>query len=102
MFAIGYPYLTKLIITTTAKDAIEELSRIKEWNLISLDHDLDGQVYVASENFNTGFTVAKFIKENNIKFNLCVIHTLNEYAVPKMLEVLKDTGKVIYRPCVDL
>lgn len=101
-FQICYPYIDKLIIVTIAKDAIEELNKTKEFNLIMLDHDLDGKVYTNSENFNNGYQVCKFIKENNIKYGLCIIHTLNEYAAPKMLDMLKDTGQVIYKPCVDL
>ncbi len=102
LFQLTFPFMGKLIITTTAKDAIDELARLKEFNIIMLDHDLDGQVYVKPENPNTGYQVAKFIKENSVKFDLCIIHTLNEFAAPKMLDVLKDTGKVIYKPCVDL
>jgi CheY-like chemotaxis protein len=102
LFSITFPYMNKLIVVTTAKDAMDELERLKEFNVIMLDHDLDGQVYVKPENPNTGYQVAKFIREHKIKFDLCIVHTLNEYAVPKMLEVLKDSGKVIYKPCVDL
>lgn len=101
-FTVCYPYAKKIIIATTATDAIEELVRYPEWALIMLDHDLDGQVYVASENSNTGYQVCKFIKEKGIKYGTCIIHTLNEYAAPKMLKELEGTGRAIYKPCVDL
>jgi len=96
--------MDRLIMTTTAKIAIEELSRFKKWNVIMLDHDLDGQVYVNPENENTGYQVAKFIVENKIKFDTCIIHTLNDYAAPKMIGLLNiaNLGKVVYKPCVDL
>lgn len=105
MFQIAYPVLEKLVIVTTAKAAKEELGRYKEWDFIMLDHDLDGQVYCKNENENenTGYQVAKFIKENKIKFKVCIIHTLNEYAVPKMMKELEGVeGQVVYKPCVDL
>lgn len=102
MFELTFPFLHKLVITTTAKSAVEELSREKKWNVIMLDHDLDGQVYVNPENLNTGYQVAKYIKEFKVEFQLCILHSLNEYAVPRMQDVLKGCGKVIYKPCVDL
>jgi CheY-like chemotaxis protein len=106
MFEISFPIMKTLVITTTAKAAIEELERFKHWDIIMLDHDLDGKVYCNSENFNTGYTVAKFIVTNSNTFFYCFIHTLNDIAVPKMLDVLKlsdcKEGKVIYKPCVDL
>ncbi len=105
MFVICYPLMERLIITTTAKAAKEELSKQESWNVIMLDHDLDGQVFVNPENFNTGYQVCKYIIEKNIKFELCIIHTLNDYVVKKMMDCLnKNTvgGKVIYKPCLDL
>jgi len=101
MFSICYPIMEKLVIVTTARKAKHELSMC-DWNVIMLDHDLDGQVYTLSENENTGYQVAKFIKEHNIKYELVIIHSLNEFAVPKMQVALEGTGKVIYRPCMDL
>ena len=105
MFQISFPIMERLVITTTAKAAIEELKQFKHWDIIMLDHDLDGQIYCASENFNTGYQVAKFIVENKNTCFYCIVHTLNDLAAPKMIGLLNKTtrtGKVIYKPCVDL
>ena len=103
MFEICYPNVRKLVIVTTAEAAKRELSDGSMWNVIMLDHDLDGKVYTDSEEENNGYQVAKFMVEAKVKYELCIVHTLNDYAVPKMLKVLKDgTGKAIYKPCVDL
>ena len=101
---IAYPYMEHIVIVTTAQRAIKELEH-KSWNVISLDHDLDGQVYVASENQNTGFTVAKYIADNHITFNTLLIHTLNDVGarnMQKVLQVSKYASRVFIKPCIDL
>ena len=101
---IAFPGMERIIIVTTAQRAIKELEH-KSWNVISLDHDLDGQVYVASENANTGFTVAKFIVDNDIVFNTLLIHTLNDVGARNMHKVLQDSkyrSRVFVKPCIDL
>jgi len=52
-----------LVIVETADDCIHEL-KIKKWDYLLLDHDLGGEVYVPSEEPNTGYQVAKFLEEN--------------------------------------
>ena len=46
------------------------------YDLICLDHDLGGEAFIDSNYYNTGYTLAKFILENNIKSKV-VIHSLN-------------------------
>ncbi len=101
MSMICYPYIDLLIIATTAEEAMNELKRHRLWNVIMLDHDLDGRTYVDSDERNTGYQVAKFIRENKIEFGLCIIHSLNQNGSKRILNLLKDYGKVIYSPCVD-
>lgn len=104
LLSICGPIVKRIVITTTAKAAIDELSRDLTimWGVIMLDHDLDGQVYVVPANPNTGYQVCKYIRDNGVKYDLCIIHTLNEFAAPKMISALQGTGRVIYKPCVDL
>ena len=49
-----------------ADDTISALALMKDkpWDLIFLDHDLGGQVFVSSSHHNTGYTVAKYIEEH--------------------------------------
>lgn len=98
MFAICYPLITRLIICTTAEKANQELLRIKEFNVIMLDHDLDS----IAGGINSGLTVANTIKSNNIKFELCIIHSLNYFGASKMKQILDSCGKTIFRPCLNL
>lgn len=105
MFEISFPVMKRLVIVTTAEAAIEELKKTKHWDIVMLDHDLDGQIYCASENNNTGYQVAKFFVENENTCHICIVHTLNDIAAPKMIGLLNKTdrtGKVVYKPCVDL
>lgn len=47
------------------------------WDIIFLDHDLGGQVFVPSSHQNTGYTVAKHMKENDVKVKQIIIHSMN-------------------------
>lgn len=100
--SLCYPYCDKIVIVSTSKRAIDELSKEKEWNIIMLDHDLDGSLFLAGDAVNTGFEVAKYIKNNHVKYNACIVHTSNDYVIKKMMEELKGTGNFYYKPCIDL
>jgi CheY-like chemotaxis protein len=101
MVSLSFPYCDKIVIVSTAERAIEELKKEEVWNIIMLDHDLDGSRFISNSD-GTGYDVAKFIKDSQIKYNLCIIHTTNDHIVNKMMKELKDTGIVKYKPCVDL
>lgn len=60
------------------------------WDIIFLDHDLEGNVYVPSNHRQTGYTIAKYIKENNVKYNECIIHTQNPVGAKNINSVLTD------------
>lgn len=74
----------------------------EKFDFIFLDHDLGGQVYVDSEDENTGFQLCKhLVKTENIATKV-MIHSWNEPAAKKMMEFLneKKQAKVIYFPFV--
>lgn len=50
-----------------------------EYETIFLDHDLGGMTYVDSEDENTGFKFALFMKDikKNFKYEKIVIHSMN-------------------------
>ena len=68
----------KLTFVKTVKRAIEELTNEK-WDLLFLDHDLNGHVFVKSGGTEeTGYDVAKFLSENlQYMPKKIFIHTLN-------------------------
>lgn len=59
-------------------------------DIIFLDHDLDDRVYVDSNELNTGYQLAKWIYENNIKYQRVIVHSLNEYGRKNIKSILKD------------
>jgi hypothetical protein len=80
-------YFADLFITKFANVAIAELKTVK-YDIIFLDHDLDGQVFVNSNHENTGYQVAKIIKDTINKDTPVVIHSLNLPAASLMKSVL--------------
>ena len=77
------------IETETVTDAIRLLDESPPFDIVHLDHDLDGKVFVRSDE-NSGFWVAKHISEMPIhkRPRVVVIHTHNLDGAKKMFEVL--------------
>jgi len=80
----------ELSIAQDVRDAKEILRTKKEWDAIFLDHDLGGMIYVDSNEDNTGYKLALYIKENNIKYNELVIHSMNTIGAKNIQSVLSD------------
>jgi len=80
----------------TAEDAIEHLKdHYDEYDNLFLDHDLGGQVYVSSNEYNTGHTVSKWIAENtNGPYGHIVIHSMNISAAERMKRLLEGSNAV--------
>ena len=76
---------------------VEEAKRAIEsqgpFDVIFLDHDLDHQIYVDSDEENTGYQLAKYIANKNISAKV-IIHTMNTIGADRMLEVLPDAKHV--------
>jgi len=68
----------ELVHVETAKDCIHKLETDK-FKLVLLDHDLGGQVYVDTNNTNTGSEVARWMNKNpdKIKGVSIITHTFN-------------------------
>lgn len=74
----------------TVCDSVEASKRIlseRSFDVIFLDHDLDGRTYVPINEPNAGYQLALWISENDIPGKI-IIHSYNEFAVPEMLKVL--------------
>lgn len=76
----------------TASEAIEKL-KANSYEIVFLDHDLGGEVYVDSfGEKETGYTVAKWIVDNEIKIPLIVLHSLNSQGSNNQARLLKNAG----------
>ncbi len=94
----------ELFITTTASEAKKVLKENKDvmWDMMFLDHDLGGRVYVESADQNTGYQVAKFIRDNDIKYYNIVTHTLNPMGAVNIQGILKDCNHIPFNLLVTM
>jgi hypothetical protein len=85
--------------TDNADDCIQQLGWA-EWDVLFLDHDLGGEVYVDERNENTGSEVVRWMTDNLPKVNRVIIHSLNHDASLNMMSKLKSCGynvdKIMY------
>ncbi|MBI2933249.1 MAG: response regulator [Planctomycetes bacterium] len=81
----------KIVCVRSAADAIRALEREK-FDLILLDHDLEGQVYVQSGP-GTGFEVAQRIPGTVNRSTRVIVHTMNEDGARKMIEAIGSTAE---------
>jgi len=72
------------------KDAKAALILLGPFDVIFLDHDLDDKVFVSSEDENTGYQLAKYIAQNELKFDQIILHSMNPAGVLNMKNVLPD------------
>ena len=80
----------RLHIYKTAWSAITNIQNLK-YDLILLDHDLGGRVYVTEDSENgTGYDVAKAIPNTINKTTLVVVHSFNPTGVHNILNVLPN------------
>ncbi len=84
-----------IVFAISAQEAINILAEDMEWNLICLDHDLGNEVYVDSNEPNTGYQVAKFLATKNPKC-IIIIHSSNYWGAMKMLSVLPQASYIPY------
>ena len=105
----------ELVHVETAADCIAELKKInnenERFNLIFLDHDLGGKVYVDTNREDTGSEVARWMNENLEKlYGASVItHTFNSAGaknitslVPQSVYIPGIWGKEIFHKIVKI
>jgi len=84
---IKYPR-AEIVITDQAEEAIKILKPESHWDIILLDHDLGGKIFVNSSDPNTGYQVAKHIKKVGITYNQCITHTQNPAGAKNIVGIL--------------
>jgi len=101
---IKYENEHDVYIVDNVKDAVRYLKNDNAiFNYILLDHDLGGQIYVPSEDPNTGYQVAKYIAENKIDENAeIIIHTCNIPASGKMKALLPKAHLIPFNQLYEL
>lgn len=92
------------VFKTTSKEIIVTLSKMDDnLELLMLDHDLGGQVYMDSNKKNTGMEVVRWIVKNKPQINKIVVHSLNYLAAIEMNDRLCKAGYNILRiPFIDI
>jgi len=85
-------------VATTAAEAIS-LLKANRYDRLDLDHDLDTRIFVDIRHANTGMAVARWIVRHYTDVNEVIIHSWNELAARKMMDLLAAYGyRVVYAP----
>lgn len=79
-----------LTIVSEAMEAIKILEKDITFDLMFLDHDLGGQIYVDVNEENTGSTVAKYLSGKEFKGQI-IIHSFNPIGVQNMINYLPNS-----------
>jgi len=88
----------EVIVSDNVKDALAILES-NDFDIFFLDHDLGGQVYVDSGEFNTGNTISKYLSENMRKQAPVVVHSWNAEGARSMLNnLLSKKIRCVYTP----
>jgi len=82
----------QLRIVQNVEDAIT-FCLSEEFQIMWLDHDLEGKIWEDSNKENTGYQFIKWLVDNEKQRNsLIYIHSMNPIGASKMLNYLKDNG----------
>lgn len=77
-------------------DAGEKYICNNKYDIIFLDHDLDDEVYVDSNHFNTGYQLAKIILDSINKDTPVIVHSMNFPGAQNILSILKHGVHRVY------
>jgi hypothetical protein len=81
------------VLTKTAQECIDALKSTDEtWDIVFLDHDLGGKIFVDVDDPNTGSEVVRWIVENLPKINKIIVHSCNVCAAEVMVKDLNNAG----------
>lgn len=96
-FRKNYP---SAVWVQTATECIAKLS--EQWDMIFLDHDLGGDVYVDSSIENCGMEVVRYLYKNfqeHLQYTQFIVHSYNTPAAFSMVDSIREAGySVIYKP----
>lgn len=89
-------------LALTAPMAIKMLQEEPEWDLVSLDHDLGGQVFVDSNREDCGMEVVRWIVANSPKILNIRIHSWNPPAADRMMDALAAAGYRVWKEAFEV
>ena len=83
----------EVTVSTSVPDAIAAFE--PPYDILCLDHDLDGRVYVDSAEENTGAGFVRWLIQNEIGLNgnPILVHSYNPAGAARMVADLLDAGK---------
>ena len=82
----------KVDTVETAEQAISALGK-REFDIISLDHDLGNEIYCPSDRTDTGAEVTRWVRDHVESVLGCccwIVHSLNDGGVKTMISTLAD------------
>jgi type II secretory pathway component PulM len=88
----------------TAEELIAALSEAQgSIERLFLDHDLGGEMYVNSDEPNTGMEVVRWLESHPKAIGTVVVHSLNATAAQAMIERLASAGyHAVHVPFIQL
>jgi len=78
------------------KDACEAFDLLGPWDALFIDHDLGGNINVDSEDENTGYQFAKYIKDKQLP-DMIIIHSINSVGSQNIKNIL-PTAQIVPFP----
>lgn len=93
----------RVTLVATAADAIAALGSGPAYDLVYLDHDLDGEAWANPNGKNTGSEVVRWILLNKPKIGRVIVHSMNSPAANRMVKALKGASyDAEYKSFLDL
>lgn len=80
-----------LVTVETVSDCIEHLAASR-WDLVLLDHDLGGEVFVESARADTGAEVVRWLRDNPGEHGSFIVHSMNAVGAASMFFDLREMG----------
>ena len=81
----------QLFTTKDVEEAKVIFEKNKPFSLFLLDHDLDGEFYMNTEDANTGHQFAKFLAGQNLGKAKIIIHSINPDGAKNMNALLEGS-----------
>jgi len=83
-----------LYFVTDVKSAIDLHESDGPFDMYFLDHDLDGRVFVDSNEYNTGYQFAKYLITKDISNATIIVHSLNIEGGGKMVDIIPNAKRI--------
>jgi CheY-like chemotaxis protein len=89
----------ELFFTEEVEEGKEIFENLGPFDYIFLDHDLGGEIYVDSNEKNTGYQFAKYLHDKDLTNTQVIVHSMNYQGAKNICAILKTAQ---YHPWIDL